>query len=101
MPALALVLHMVISAGSYPVLAFVARSYPPTGALALRATLGGLILLLAAVLRGARPWPPRADLGRFLVVGVAGVPINQGFLLWGLQTTEISHAAILYALTPV
>jgi drug/metabolite transporter (DMT)-like permease len=92
---------MIIAAGSYPVLSFVARSYPPVGVLALRATLGALLLLGAAVVRGSAPWPPRRELWRFVIVGIAGVPINQGFLLYGLQTAQVSHAAILYALTPV
>jgi drug/metabolite transporter (DMT)-like permease len=101
MPAFALVVHMIIAAGSYPVLSFVARAYPPAGVLALRATLGALLLLGAVVVRGAAPWPPRREMWRFLLVGVAGVPVNQGFLLYGLQTAQVSHAAILYAMTPV
>ncbi|MGE5179429.1 MAG: DMT family transporter, partial [Bacteroidota bacterium] len=42
-----------------------------------------------------RDWPAVALLG-FLVI-----PINQGFFLFGLARSSASHAALLYALTPL
>ena len=43
----------------------------------------------------------RADLPRVLLLGFLVVPINQGFFLFGLAHTTPTHAALLYALTPV
>ncbi len=53
-----------------------------------------------------RVWPNRrpiekADRGRFALLGVLAVLINQGFFLYGLKFTTPTHAALLYGTTPV
>ncbi len=43
----------------------------------------------------------RQDVPRLLLLGFLVVPINQGFFLFGLMRSTPSHAALLYALTPL
>ena len=43
----------------------------------------------------------RRDWPAFLLLGFLAVPMNQGFFLFGLAHSTPSHAALLYALTPL
>jgi drug/metabolite transporter (DMT)-like permease len=63
----------------------------------------GASALFAVLLVGwARPrLPPRRWWGRIALLGLLGVPLNQGLLLGGLSLTTPAHAAILYSLTPL
>ncbi|HET6202021.1 MAG TPA: DMT family transporter [Planctomycetota bacterium] len=49
----------------------------------------------------ARPIPPRAILLRLLFLGVLAVPVNQLLFLEGLARSTPTHAALVYALTPL
>ncbi len=43
----------------------------------------------------------RADVPKILWLGFLVIPVNQGFFLFGLTESTASHAALLYALTPI
>ncbi|MCI0589771.1 MAG: EamA family transporter [Planctomycetes bacterium] len=54
-------------------------------------------------LLGLQGWrrPPREDLRRIALLGILAVPLNQLFFLEGLARSSASHAALIYALTPI
>jgi len=58
-------------------------------------------LLLYGALRGWRLGVDRRDVPLVLLLGFLVVPVNQGCFLYGLTRSTPSHAALLYALTPV
>lgn len=73
----------------------------PLAVALLRFTLATVVLLVTQRVRG--PWPgiDRKDFPKILLLGFLVVPINQGFFLFGLARSTASHAALLYALTPL
>jgi drug/metabolite transporter (DMT)-like permease len=96
---LVMLLHSVISAGTY---------------LAAKRVLGELSawevalarFVLASLCYTALMWRrpvriPRRDLLGLAALGVVAIPLNQGFFLAGLAHTTPGHAALLYALTPI
>src|SRR5207248_420672 len=99
----ALAAQTIISGASYAVIGYAARHYPPLAVLGIRASLAALLLASVSIaLRREGPiLPPRGERLTIVLVGIAGIPINQGCLVYGLALTEVSHAALLYALTPV
>lgn len=81
------------------------REFPPMVLATIRASLASMVLLgiFAARRNRRRPaarWNAREIL-LLLVLGVAGVALNQGFFALGLSLTSVAHAAILAGLTPV
>lgn len=64
--------------------------------------IGASVALLA--FQRLRPRPEKidkADFPRLILLGILVVPVNQGLFLFGLAQSTPSHAALLYALTPV
>jgi drug/metabolite transporter (DMT)-like permease len=53
------------------------------------------------LLRPRRERIAREDIPKILWLGFLAVPANQGFFLFGLSQSTASHAALLYALTPL
>lgn len=98
-----LILHTVLSAGSYLCGKTALREIPPLP-LGLIRFLGASALLLL-LLRRVRPpgqrMPPRSAWPRLLLLAFVVVPIGQGFFLTGLALSTAAHAALLYALTPL
>ena len=66
------------------------------------ARIVGSGILYAVLLAGLRLpiLPPRGRRLAYLGAGLLGLPLNQGLFLTGLARTEVSHAALLYTLTP-
>jgi drug/metabolite transporter (DMT)-like permease len=64
------------------------------------AILFTIIVALHPGLRGCR-WPPRSEWPRFMLWGFIAGPMNQGLFLFGIERSVASHAALLYALTPI
>jgi drug/metabolite transporter (DMT)-like permease len=96
---LAMVLHSVISAGTYLAAKRVLGEISWQELALVRFTLAGLVyggLLLA---KGRRV--ERKDWPTLFLLGLVAVPLNQGFFLGGLARSTPGHAALLYALTPV
>jgi len=98
-----LILHTVLSAGSYLCGKSALREIPPLP-LGLIRFLGASALLFL-LLRRVRPpgmrMPPRSAWPRLLLLAFVVVPVGQGFFLVGLALSTAAHAALLYALTPL
>jgi len=67
----------------------------------LRFTIASIAFLVVGRIRGGWPRIDRRDIPRLLLIGFLVVPVNQGFYLFGLVRSTPSHAALLYALTPL
>lgn len=99
----ALVAHTLVSATNYLVAKRALMEIPALPLGLLRFT--GASLLLVVLLRRVKPpgqrLPPREARGKLLFLSIVGVPVNQGFFLYGLQLSSAAHAALLYTLTPL
>ncbi len=96
---LVMFLHSVLSAGTYLAAKRVLGELSPWEVALARFVLAALCY--AALLSRQRLRIPRRDLLGLAALGVVAIPINQGFFLAGLASTTPSHAALLYALTPI
>jgi drug/metabolite transporter (DMT)-like permease len=96
---LVMLLHSVLSAGTYLAAKRVLGELSPWEVALARFVLAALCY--AALLSRHRLRIPRRDLLGLAALGVVAIPINQGFFLAGLAHTTPSHAALLYALTPI
>ncbi len=99
----ALLAHTLFSAGTY---LFAKRALQELPALSLGLIrFVGASLILSLLLFRLRPpgqrLPPRSAWRKLLVLALVGVPVNQGFFLYGLQYSTAAHAALLYTLTPL
>ena len=59
------------------------------------------VLLIPIVQREFRPRVSRADIGRFILIGVAGQVAAQFFITWGTRLSLASNAALLSLVLPV
>jgi drug/metabolite transporter (DMT)-like permease len=96
---LAMLLHTVISAGTYLAAKRLLDELPPWEVALARFSLAGLVF--AALLSRGRVRIPRRDWLAFAGLGLVAIPINQGLFLAGLSLSTPAHAALLYALTPI
>jgi drug/metabolite transporter (DMT)-like permease len=96
---LVMLLHSVISAGTYLAAKRALDELPPWEVALARFTLAGVVFGALLVVRRARI--ARRDLLGLAALGFVAVPLNQGFFLAGLSLSTPGHAALLYALTPV
>src|SRR2546423_7669749 len=99
----ALLAHTLVSAGNY---LFAKRALMEIPALPLGLLrFAGAALLLLVLLHQVRPpgqrLPPRREWKKLLLLSFIGVPVNQGFFLYGLQLSTAAHASLLYTLTPL
>jgi drug/metabolite transporter (DMT)-like permease len=94
-----MLLHSVISAGTYLAAKRALDELPPWEVALARFTLAGLVF--GALLLARRTRIARRDLAGLAVLGFVAVPLNQGFFLAGLSLSTPGHAALMYALTPV
>lgn len=67
----------------------------------LRFTIASIAFLVVGRIRGGWPRIDPRDIPRLVLIGFLVVPVNQGFYLFGLVRSTPSHAALLYALTPL
>src|SRR3989442_15175695 len=98
-----LLLHTVLSAGSYLCGKTALREIPPLP-LGLLRFLGASVLLGLLLLRVRPPGqrlPPRSAWPQLLVLSFVVVPVSQGFFQTGLALSTAAHAALLYSLTPL
>jgi drug/metabolite transporter (DMT)-like permease len=96
---LVMLLHTVVSAGTYLAAKRILGELSPWEVALARFVLAALCY--AVLLGGRRIRIPRRDLLGLAALGVVAIPINQGFFLAGLAHTTAGHAALLYALTPI
>ncbi|HZR11396.1 MAG TPA: DMT family transporter, partial [Myxococcales bacterium] len=99
----ALLVHTLLSAANYLFAKRALMEIPALPLGLLRFT--GASVLLVVLLRRVKPpgerLPPREWRRKLLFLAVVGVPVNQGFFLYGLQLSTAAHAALLYTLTPL
>jgi drug/metabolite transporter (DMT)-like permease len=101
---LALVAHTLISAGTHLAARAATTSLPPGTVAVLRMVGTALVFtLLVAFLPAFRGMhlPPRGTRLLFFGWGFVAGPLNQGLFLFGIERSVASHAALLYALTPI
>jgi len=96
---LVMLLHSVLSAGTYLFAKRALLELSPFEVALARFTLAGAIY--SALLLRYPQRVTRADLLRLTALGFVAIPLNQGLFLFGLSLTTPGHAALLYAMTPV
>ncbi|MEI7766835.1 MAG: DMT family transporter [Phycisphaerae bacterium] len=96
-----LVLIPLIASGS-PIAVWYAREFPPILAGVIRFSVAGLGLFCVLLLLRQLQWikTPK-DWLLVLLLGLCAVPINQYTLFQGTAWANPSHAAMIYAATPV
>jgi drug/metabolite transporter (DMT)-like permease len=99
MVELAMLLHSVISAGTYLAAKRALAELSPFELALARFSLAGAVYV--GLLLRRPPRIPRGDLWRLSALGFVAIPLNQGLFLGGLSLTTPGHAALLYAMTPV
>lgn len=99
----ALLAHTLVSAANYLFAKRALMEIPalPLGLLRFTGASVLLILLLRRVKPAGQRLPPREWRRKLLFLSFVGVPVNQGFFLYGLQLSTAAHAALLYTLTPL
>ncbi len=100
----ALLAHTLISAGTHLAARTVTTQIPPLTVGVMR--MVGTALVFIVIISISKQFasgrlPPRGDRLRFFLWGFVAGPMNQGFFLVGIERSVASHAALLYALTPV
>src|SRR5512143_827222 len=96
---LAMLVHSVISAGTYLAAKRAVAELSPFEVALFRFTLAGAFY--AALWRWSGVRIARRDLLALAGLGVLGIPVNQGLFLYGMSLTTPGHGALLYALAPV
>lgn len=97
----ALVLQVVINAGTYLAGKRAMQELPPTTAVLWRFLLCALAFCLLLLFTPGPKLPPRSEWRRVLLLGFLAGPLNQMLFFAGLARSTASHAALLYALTPL
>ncbi len=97
----ALLLQTVISGGTYLVAKRALGELPVTTLVLWRFLLSGAVFAALVVLLPGPALPPRRALPAVLGLGLLAGPLNQGLFFAGLAQSTASHAALLYALTPI
>ena len=96
-----LILSQLIAGSTYLVVKLGLREFDPFSLGLLRFLIAGTVFALLLKSRKDFRWFEKRDLGRFLVLALLAVPLNQGLFLYGMQYTLASHGALLYATTPL
>ncbi|MBI3180596.1 MAG: DMT family transporter [Myxococcales bacterium] len=97
----ALVVQTLISAGTYLAAKRAMAELAPTELVLLRLLLSAPVFAAVLAFTKGPVLPPLRALPGLLVLGLLAGPINQGLFLFGLSRSEPTHAALLYALTPI
>ena len=97
----ALVLQVVINAGTYLAGKRAMQELPPTTAVLWRFLLCALTFCVLLLVTPGPKLPPRSEWRRVLMLGLLAGPLNQMLFFAGLARSTASHAALLYALTPL
>jgi drug/metabolite transporter (DMT)-like permease len=99
--ALALAANQLLSSGTHLIAKGALFVLPPLSVALLRFLAASAVFLGWLCLRPAPVRVERRDRPAFLLLGFLAVPVNQGCFLFGLERSTASHAALLYALTPL
>ena len=96
----ALLLNLLIASGTFLVAKETLREFPPLPLAAIRILLATALLWPAQRLITPDVRIAAGDRKRVFLLGLLGVALNQGLFLLGMRWASVSHAALLYALTP-
>lgn len=96
---LAMLLHSVISAGTFLAAKRAVGELSPFEVALVRFALAGAFY--AGLWRWTGVRIARRDLLALAALGVVAIPVNQGLFLYGMTLTTAGHAALLYGLAPV
>jgi drug/metabolite transporter (DMT)-like permease len=94
-------LNQLLSSGTHLIARGVLFVLPPITVAMLRFLAASLVFLGWFGIRRSRARIERRDWASFLLLGFLAVTVNQGCFLFGLARSTASHAALLYALTPL
>ena len=94
-------MNQILSAGTHLIAKATLNAIGPLSTALLRFIVASITLLLFELLRPRRERVAREDIPKLLWLGFLVIPVNQGFFLFGLTQSTPSHAALLYALTPI
>ncbi|WNG44635.1 DMT family transporter [Archangium minus] len=97
----ALLLQVMISAGTYLAGKRAMEELPPVTVVLWRFLLSATIFCLLLAFTPGPKLPPRSEWRRVLMLGLLAGPINQMLFFYGLSHSTAAHAALLYALTPL
>lgn len=97
----ALTLQILISAGTYLAGKRAMTELPPLTVILWRFLLSGSVFVVLLAFTPGAKVPPRAEWRRVFFLGLLAGPINQLLFFTGLARSTASHAALLYALTPL
>jgi drug/metabolite transporter (DMT)-like permease len=98
----ALLLHVLVSAGTFIVAKLALGQFDPLALAQLRFVLAGVGLFALLLARGElRPAALRGSWGALALLGFVGTTLNQGLFLVGLGHSTPAHGALLYAATPI
>jgi drug/metabolite transporter (DMT)-like permease len=94
-------LNQLLSCGTHLIARGVLFVLPPITVAMLRFLAASAVFLGWFGIRPSRARIERRDWPSFLLLGFLAVTVNQGCFLFGLARSTASHAALLYALTPL
>lgn len=94
-----LVLQVLLSSGTHIVAKAVSADVEPISLTFLRGIIS-LAAFVVILLVKKRRTIERKDYGRFFLLALIAIPINQFLFLYGIHYTTAANAALLYATTP-
>ncbi|HEV8129430.1 MAG TPA: DMT family transporter [Candidatus Eisenbacteria bacterium] len=94
-------MNQLLSCGTHLIARGVLFVLPPITVAMLRFLAASAVFLGWFGIRPSRARIERRDWPSFLLLGFLAVTVNQGCFLFGLARSTASHAALLYALTPL
>jgi drug/metabolite transporter (DMT)-like permease len=97
----ALVLQVLISAGTYLAGKRAMEELPPATTILWRFLLSGTVFMLLLAFTPGAKLPPRSEWRRVLLLGLLAGPVNQLLFFYGLARTSAAHGALMYAMTPL
>jgi len=98
---LALLGQLLLASGTFLVAKFALLEIPVIDLATARFVLSALFLLVLTLTSKNMRRIERSDYKGLFLLGLLGIPINQGLFLWGLSYTSPTHAALLYSTLPI